>query len=333
MPGIRQFVQQTGEKPHVWAGNLWPSWRAFLDEAGLASGEMTQAVPEDDMLACLAELTREHGRFPLFAELRFAHTKRPAVPTEKTFRRRFGGQQGMIDRLREWVTGKSEFADILKVLETVGESKPKRIRSGSAEEQAGAPSMLGGSFIPPVVDCLPALAAGDAEIERQCIAGGVELAVEFEKRVAFALQMLGLEVSVLGQGAGRVADGIARCRSGRWALVYDAKVRRAGFSMGTEDRKFREYIELHGRDLERDGIDNLYFAVVSSSFAESDLQKAREVVRRTKAKAFVLLEASALRALVEVRLRTRRLEDAAVLERFFTSTKTVGLSDVKSLLL
>ena len=26
-------------------------------------------------------------------------------------------------------------------------------------------------------------------------------------------------------------------------MIYDAKVRRGGFIMGTEDRKFREYIE------------------------------------------------------------------------------------------
>ncbi len=155
--------------------------------------------------------------------------------------------------------------------------------------------------------------------------------MELEKRVAFAFRMLGLEVSILGQGAGRVADGIAWCRPGRWALVYDAKVRRGGFVMGTEDRKFREYIERHGKDLERKGIDAIYFAVISSSFAESDLEKAREIVRRTKAKAFVLLEASALRALVELRLRTRVLEDPEVLERLFMLSKIVGLSDVQSL--
>ena len=141
--------------------------------------------------------------------------------------------------------------------------------------------------------------------------------VELERRTGIAFELLGLEVTVLGQGAGRVADGIARCGVGRWAIVFDAKIRTSGFSMGTEDRKFREYVERHGRELESEGIARVYFAVVSSSFVESDLEKAQEIVRLTKAKAMVLLEAGALRALVELKLRTRQFEDAAALERVF----------------
>ncbi len=335
VPGVRRFAQEVGERRHIWSGHLWPSWGAFLREAGLTPGVMTQPLAEEELLSHLAELTREHGRFPSSSQLRFAHAKKPERPGEKTFRNRFGGHPEMFQRLRDWVDGKPDYADVQAILVTAPPRRVapavQRVSPASAENISMSPPLLSDSFIPPVVDCLPALAAGDADIERQCTKRGLELSVELERRVAIVFRILGLSVNILGQGAGRVADGIAWCRPGRWAVVYDTKVRRGGFVMGTEDRKFREYIERHGKDLEREGIDAIYFAVISSSFDESDVVKAREVVRLTKAKAFVLLEASALRALAELKLRTRVLDDWEVLQRLFTLSNVVGLADVQSL--
>jgi hypothetical protein len=79
--------------------------------------------------------------------------------------------------------------------------------------------------------------------------------------------------------------------------------------MGTEDRKFLEYVERHGRELERDGTQTIYFAVISSHFSETDVERARDIVRSSKAKAVVLLEAAALRAAVELHLRMKVFDD------------------------
>jgi len=328
VPGLRKFAEEMGEKSHLWLGNLWPSWRAFLLEAGLVAREMTQAVPEDELLAHLAALTREHARFPTSSQLKYAHVRDARFPGEKTFRTRFGGLPEMLDRLREWVGGKPEYADVGSIVAT--SRVQTRAIASKPNEAVVVSTLLGDSFIPPVVDCLPALAIGDDAIERQCAERGVTSSVELEKRTALAFRILGLDVEGLGQGSGRVADGIARCRQGRWAVVYDAKVRRGGFVMGTEDRKFREYVERHGKELERDGVDAIYFAVVSSSFDEGDLAKAREVVRLTKAKAFVLVEAAALRALVELKLRTSVLDDSERLERLFARSAIVDLETVRA---
>jgi len=186
-------------------------------------------------------------------------------------------------------------------------------------------------MVPPAIDCLPALSVGDPVLVRCCGERSLTPSVEFEKRVALAFFLLGMEVDELGQGAGRVADGIARHRSGRWAVIYDAKVRRGGFAMGTEDRKFREYVERHSGDLKVNGVDAIYFVVVSSSFDEADVEKAREVVRLTEAKALALVEASALRALVELKLRTRLLDSGEALERLLARTGIVGLSQVQAI--
>jgi len=329
VPGIRRFAQEVGEGRHIWHGHLWASWSAFLHEAGLAPGEMTQAVPEEELLAHLAALTRQFGRFPSNAQLEFA-SKEQTVPSAKTFRTRFGGQGDMLDRLRAWVADRAEYTDVAAIVAAAAPAQ-RRGQVNAVPAVATPGPSLSESLVPPAVDCLPALAAGNPDIERQCAQRGVTPSVELETRLALAFRILGLDVEGLGQGSGRVADGIARCRAGRWAVVYDAKLRRGGFVMGTEDRKFREYIERHGKDLERDGVDSIYFAVVSSFFDEGDIAKAREVVRLTKAKAFALVEAVAVRALVEMKLRTRLLDDGEALERLLARSAIIDLDAVQAL--
>ncbi len=335
IPGICRFSQEAGVGRHVFQGALWPSWGAFLGEAGLAVGMMSQAVSDDDLLRHLAALTRKHGRFPTTAQLRFAHATNPEIPTEKTFRRRFRRLSEMLAGLRQWATANPNYSDVALLLSAgAGPASGRRTTPMPCEaERDGSSSLvqLSQSFVPPVVDCLPALAAADPGIERRCEELGLEPSVELERRTGIAFRILGLDVEDLGQGAGRVADGIARSSSGRWAIVFDAKVRRGGFVMGTEDRKFRDYLERHGNDLEREGIPSVYFAVISRSFEENDIGKAREVVRLTKAKAFVLLEAAALRGLVELKLSTHLLDDAAAIERLFAVSGVLAATDVDAL--
>jgi hypothetical protein len=329
VPGIQRFAKEVGEGRHTFQGVLWPSWGAFLLDAGLDPGQMTQAVPEDELLAHLAKLTRSLGRFPSFAQLRFASAE-AKIPSDKTYRTRFGGLAEIHERLQVWVADRAEYADVAGILAAEVPARRRTDAPPSPVVATPAP-LLSDSLIPPAVDCIPSLAASEEDIERECAERGLTPSVELETRLALAFRILGLDVEGLGQGSGRVADGIARCRSGRWALVYDAKVRRGGFVMGTEDRKFREYIERHGKDLERDGVDSVYFAVISSSFDEDDIPKAREVVRLTKAKAFALVEAAAVLALVELKLRTRLLDDGEALERLLSRSSIIDLAAVQAL--
>jgi hypothetical protein len=333
VPGVARFAREVGVGPHVFQGILWPSWAAFLAAADLRGGVMAQAVSDTDLLRHLAVLTRQYGQFPTAAQLKFAHTTSPEVPHIRTFRRHFPGMPEMLTALKQWTAALLEYRDVAALLVDAprpGTGRRPRSRPINNVEAGFSPVLLSDCFVPPVIDCLPALASGDPEIERCGREVGVELSVELEKRTAIALRMLGLDVEILGQGAGRVADGIARCWSGRWAVVFDTKVRRDGFVMGTEDRKFRDYLERHGNDLEREGFRSIYFAVISSSFEEADVAKAREVVRLTKAKAFVLVEAVALRALVELRLRAPSF-DMTTLERLFAASAVITMSDIKHL--
>jgi hypothetical protein len=330
VPGLREFLKETGAKKHLWDGEVWASWRAFVTEAGFTPNELTRAAPDDALLHPLAELTREHGRYPSVRELKFGRASgRHKMPTEKAYRTRFKNQAGAIAALRAWVAGRPGYEDVRDILDLQPEGARPSPVARSTEAASGC--VLSDGFVPPVVDCIAALAAGDPSIVAQCAERGADPNVEFERRVGTAMSLLGFDVSRLGQGAGRAADGIARCRPMRFAVVYDAKVRRGGFSMGTEDRKFREYVEQHGRELEQEGIETLYFAVVSSSFTSRDLTPAQALVHQTKAKAVVLVEAEALHAMVDLKLRTRVLAEWAALRDLFGMTRIVDAGCVRRL--
>ena len=120
------------------------------------------------------------------------------------------------------------------------------------------------SFIPPVVSILPLLASRDQEIENLCINSGISIEKAFEEKIAILFKMLNYKVESLGQGYGRVPDGIAICSEYHYAIIYDAKVRKDGYSIGTDDRAIKEYIFHESERMKRQGIKNVYFAIISS---------------------------------------------------------------------
>jgi hypothetical protein len=127
----------------------------------------------------------------------------------------------------------------------------------------------------------------------------------FERRTAEAFRCLGFEISQLGQGTGRNADALALAPRERFAVIIDAKVRSAGYVLGTEDRKFLEYAQNHGAELRRQGFENLYFVVVGSSFKEGDLRKLIDALSAALMRSANLLTAWALMRLVEDSIRDR----------------------------
>ncbi len=109
-------------------------------------------------------------------------------------------------------------------------------------------------FIPPIVQDLIDLSLNE------------EKAREFEKNVNLAFTMLGFEVTDYGQGTGRNPDGIAKETQNRYAILIDAKSRKDSYKIGTEDRKFIEYIKTFSEPLRKGGFSNIYFLIVSSRF-------------------------------------------------------------------
>lgn len=107
----------------------------------------------------------------------------------------------------------------------------------------------------------------------------------------------------LGQGAGRRPDCVAIARRVGFALIVDAKVRADGYSVGTEDRKFFEYVQTTARRLEHEGIARSYLVVVSSASRDSDVAKLERHLADASVRSVVLLTASALMVRVENSIR------------------------------
>jgi hypothetical protein len=134
----------------------------------------------------------------------------------------------------------------------------------------------------------------------------VPVSTLFEQRTAEAFRCLGFEVRELGQGCGRAADCLAIAPVERFAVIIDAKVRRRGYALGTDDRQFCEYATRHTRELAQSGIDKVYFAVVGSGFRQDDLEKLAGFMSGTPIRSAVFMEAAALMKLVNDSIRDRR---------------------------
>jgi len=110
-----------------------------------------------------------------------------------------------------------------------------------------------------------------------------------------------------------------------FAVIIDAKVRSAGYVLGTEDRKFLEYARSHGAELQRQGFEKIYFVVVGSSFKEGDLKKLTDALSASPIRSVNLVTASALMRLIEDSIRERSKFSLADFERRLFAHKVIEI--------
>ncbi len=153
--------------------------------------------------------------------------------------------------------------------------------------------------------------------------GLTPVSILFEQRCAEAFRSLGFEVRELGQGCGRVADCLAVAAQERFAVIIDAKVRRRGYTLGTDDRQFCEYAVRHTRELTLTGIERVYFAVVGHGFRQDDLDKLAGFMAGTPVRSVVFIEAEALMRLVDESIAQRREFRLADFDRLLFGNKII----------
>jgi len=159
------------------------------------------------------------------------------------------------------------------------------------------------SYIPPVVAILPKLAINDPVMNQICEKSGKQIEKVFEERLAILFGMLGYETELMGQGHGRVPDGVAINNENRYAIIYDAKVRQQAYTMGTDERAIREYISNQGDRLKKRGIKTIYFMVISSAFTGDHDDAIRSMKIETNINEVLLVEVKTLLVLLEGMLR------------------------------
>jgi hypothetical protein len=160
------------------------------------------------------------------------------------------------------------------------------------------------SYVPPLIAILPRMAKHEESLIDAAKKSGTTLERAFEKYINATFTMLGYESQLLGQGKGRVPDGKAIANDESYAILWDAKVRADGYSMGTDDRIIREYITTQSRKLKKGRfLRNIYYLIISSSFVADFDDTIRSIKMETDISEVGLMEASALVTMVDAKLR------------------------------
>jgi len=160
------------------------------------------------------------------------------------------------------------------------------------------------SYVPPIISVLPQMACHEETLVEAAKRSGITLDRAFEKYINAAFTMLGYETQLLGQGKGRVPDGLALAHDESYAILWDAKVRGTGYSMGTDDRTIREYITKQSREMKkRRFLKNVYYLIISSTFADDYDDTIRSIKMETDVNEVCLVLAEALVAMVDAKLR------------------------------
>lgn len=160
------------------------------------------------------------------------------------------------------------------------------------------------SYIPPIVAIIPNIARNEIAVREAAKTSGISLERALEKSVDAAWAILGYETLLLGQGKGRVPDGLAVSRDDSYALLWDAKVRFEPYIMGTDDRAIKEYIVTQSRELKRKrSFRNIYYLIISSQFSDDYDDPIRSLKMETDVNEVGLVEADALVAMVDAKMR------------------------------
>jgi hypothetical protein len=179
------------------------------------------------------------------------------------------------------------------------------------------------------------MARNDSELAEVSKASGTSLERIFEKHVNAAFTVLGYETTLMGQGQGRVPDGRAVAVEDFYAILWDAKARADGYSLGRDDRVIREYVTTQSRELSKKrSLRNVYYLIVSSKFADDHDEAIRTLKMETGISEVCLVTAEALVAMVNARVRDPLQVTLGVdgLQRLFSTSGIVTAKTVQDTL-
>lgn len=150
---------------------------------------------------------------------------------------------------------------------------------------------------------------------------------QYEKLVAEIFYLLGFEVDFHGQGSGREPDAIIRYREENSAFIVDAKAYSNGYTLGTDDRAIKEYVNRHIPKLQKDGYKKIGFIIVSNSFKSNFDSFINEITWNTDIKRFILLTSEALLYLLAYKTKNN-LNQASIIESIVSFGNVVTAQNI-----
>ena len=128
--GTERFRAETGIKSSDWQGKFWARWGDALVEAGFEPNQLQGPRSDEDLLAALASLTKELGRFPVANEIKLKARTEPGFPWHNTFAK-FGNKQALANRLSEFCKTRGQ-EDVVSICESI---ISKHNQASSTEEE------------------------------------------------------------------------------------------------------------------------------------------------------------------------------------------------------
>jgi len=318
-PGKDEFEKRTGIKESE-VQYYWAKPSALAEDAGLQPNTWRDIrLPDSEVFEDYARICLLLKKIPSVAELRIAQ-RQHQTKTYTVYTRFSGGIEEFQTHFRSWLQTSSP--DLQAILQFNGwrASSSNNNDHATTEKNIVPPHPGLRPFLPASLQYLNVIARGERPPYE---AQDISVETLFERRTADAFRCLGFEIKQLGQGTGRNADSLAVAPHEHFGLIIDAKVRSAGYVLGTEDRKFLEYAKNHGKELQRQGLKNIYFVVIASSFKSSDWQKLSEYLSESPIRSVILITASALMRIVEESIRNRSMFSLHDLEKEFFAKKEI----------
>jgi hypothetical protein len=113
--GKGRFERATGIGEYDWL-KYWSRFGDLQREAGFEPNQLNAAYDDAYLLEKLIALTREQQRFPTERERKTKNRNDHDFPSAGVFRR-FGSKEQLIARLVAYCADRSEYADVIKLLE------------------------------------------------------------------------------------------------------------------------------------------------------------------------------------------------------------------------
>ena len=278
-PSVREFCKKTGISSYNLQKSFGCNWWSKLV---IAAGDKPKTFASkrrtnNELLKSWGEFVRKINRIPRQADWHFFKFK----PTADTYGKRFGGLINIPKEFRKFAGRKHEWQDIIRMLD---KEKPEETEEKLKYLFKKDTLVNYKNFIPNILN--------DFEILSRSESDG------FESGVAFAYQFLGFDVVKLGinNGRKRDPDGIAYNKGG-YAIIYDAKSRKTGYNIKTDDRRIIEYINKYRDKITREGCSKIYFQIISSKFNGRPLGAVKNIKKETQVQLTLIKASDLLRIL------------------------------------
>ncbi|MGD0581487.1 MAG: restriction endonuclease FokI C-terminal domain-containing protein [Bacteroidales bacterium] len=291
-PSSRIFAKETGIQLKLLEKFFGRnSWTKLVTECGdIPNNFSTSKIKLEEILIQWATLAKKSGELPAIADWRY-HNCKPAINNIKNSHGLSWAD--LPYKFLEFYSDNEEWKDVVALIPNRSINEHLIIKSIPKIDVLNFELL---KFIPPIVQDLVDLSVNE------------EKSREFEKSINLVFQMLGFEVTDYGQGTGRNPDGIAKEIQHRYAILIDAKSRKDNYKIGTEDRKFIEYIKTFSEPLKKSGFPRIYFLIVSSGFDSVSTTAINKIKVETQVTT-TLLTSRLLLKILSSKIHTPRLFD------------------------